>query len=46
MTEKVYGSHLGLILKHFKDLVNYEQKLNFNHDALQEMHFEFQNATF
>ena len=47
MTEKVYGSHHGLILMLREQILyNKEQNLNFILDALQEMGFEFQKATF
>ena len=45
MTEKVYDSLCVLILK-FGDHDNQEQNFKFAHDALQEMRFAFQKATF
>ena len=46
MTEKVYDSHHGLILKLRTKNYNQGQNLNFTRDALQKMCFEFQKAIF
>ena len=46
MTEKVYDSYRGLILSLGMEVHHQKQNLNLTHDARQEMHFEFQKATF
>ena len=46
MTEKVYDSHHGLTLKLRDQRLQLRANLNFTHDALKEMRFEFQKATF
>ena len=46
MTDKVYDSYHGLSLKFRDKDYNFEQNLIFTRDALQEMRFELQKATF
>ena len=46
MTEKVYDSHHGLILKLKDQRLESRANLDFTHDNLQEMLVEFQKATF
>ena len=46
MTEKVYDSHHGLILRLRDQRLELKEKSKFTHDALKKMCFEVQKATF
>ena len=46
MTEKVNDSHHGLILNLKDQRLQLKANLNFTHNGLQEIRFEFQKGTF
>ena len=46
MTENVYDSHRGLIMKLRGQKLSRGANLDFTHNALQKLRSEFQKATF